>query len=86
MIIVIQHVQFYIYRLYKVKQTRKAMSEDVEVHRLPAGYHGAYRPFKKCLVSVLADEVHNCYGELYSTLIIDCCLNLYSLRSQSQMI
>ena len=61
------------------------MSEDVEVYHLPAGYHGAYRPFKKCLVSALADEVHNCYEELYSTLIVDCCLNLYSLRNQSQM-
>ena len=42
LIIVIRHVQFYIYRLHKVKQTRKAMSDDMEVHHLPAGYHGAY--------------------------------------------
>lgn len=44
-------------RSYRVKQTRKTLSEGVTIKKLQSPYRGAFRPFRDCLSAAIAHEV-----------------------------
>ncbi len=44
-------------RSYKVKQTRGALSSEVELNKPPAPYHGCYRSLTDTITNVLSKEV-----------------------------
>lgn len=46
-----------VHALCRSKQSRKSLSQDIDLEQLPSPYHGAYYPFKACLAAVLVDEV-----------------------------
>ena len=45
------------HRSYKVKQTRKQLTELVSIEHLPPPSHGVYHPFKDYCISLLMQEV-----------------------------
>lgn len=48
----------YVYnRSYKVKMTRKELSETFNFERLPGSHHGAYRALRPFLSTILSHEV-----------------------------